>query len=103
MPFIGESYTVFYNSKGRTSGLTDVKVNIKEPDNNNLGPFDMDELIDSYGSGIYGHTFTPDKLGEYLFTITSDSKNDKQIKTDFITEKPLTATNLTDRYTGVGI
>lgn len=64
-----EQIKVRYNAVNKQSGLTDLNLLVKKPDDTDLSPIVMTEI----SSGIYEATFTPDIEGKWWVLIQSES------------------------------
>jgi len=102
--FINENYPVYYSSRDRATGLTDVYLRIVKPNGSTIGPFLMTELPGINEAGIYKYDFVPVDEGEHLFSVSVPSMNykDKAIKSATF-ELRQVLDSLLDRFTGVGI
>jgi len=85
--YTDETFTVYYVALDRTSGLVDVELRIRKPDNSVAGVFIMTEQ--SGMNGTYYYEYTPDLEGDYLFEANSISKPKKFSKAFSFVSRPL--------------
>ena len=74
--YVGESYPVYYRAVSSKTGLLNIKLLIRRPDNVIEGLFTMNEFDSVNHKGRYLYEYTPPIEGEYLFTVYENGSAD---------------------------
>ena len=91
MPVIGDTYRIFYTAKGYKTGLADVRLVVFKPDLGKQGVYQLAEVNQGDGAGIYTCEYThSDTPGTYLFVVNSASHPGKDARQVYF-ESPMSS------------
>jgi len=84
--YVGEEYPVYYVSKNKVSGLTNILLLVRKPDKSLQGFFSMYEFDHINYPGRYLYEYIPDIEGKYLFSVFEGGVNQSS-KSEFFSRR----------------